>query len=162
MAPEIQDVTERDLRAVLALNESEVPHVGQVDIDRMRWFAAHANYFRVAKDEDRLAAFLIGLLPGSRYGSMNYRWFDDRYSDFAYVDRIVVAEHARRRGLAARLYDDFVAAAPASVSLLTCEVNIQPPNEQSMQFHVKLGFREVGTLTSDAGRKKVSLLLKQL
>lgn len=160
MPTNIQDVTERDLRAVLALNKSEVPHVGQVDIDRMRWFAAHANYFRVVRYEGRLAAFLIGLLPGSSYGSINYRWFCDRYVDFAYVDRIVVAEHARGCGLAGRLYDDFVAASPASVRFLTCEVNIQPPNEQSMRFHLKLGFSEVGTLTSDAGRKKVALLVK--
>ncbi|MDA0705603.1 MAG: GNAT family N-acetyltransferase [Proteobacteria bacterium] len=159
---QIHNVTPHDLPAILATNASEVPHVGEIDIDRLRWFAAHASYFRVARDGDQLAGFLVGLRPGSSYGSMNYRWFCDRYAEFAYVDRIVVAAHARRRGLAALLYDDFAAAMPASVRLMTCEVNIRPPNEQSMRFHTNLGFCEVGTLTSDAGRKEVALLLKQL
>jgi predicted GNAT superfamily acetyltransferase len=159
---EIQKVASRDLDEVLALNESEVPHVGRIDIDRLRWFAEHATYFRVARQDDRLAAFLIGLRPGSSYDSINYRWFCDRYAEFAYVDRVAVAAHARRRGLASLLYKDFAAAMPAPVKIMTCEVNIQPPNEQSMRFHKQLGFSEVGTLSSDAGRKRVALLVKQL
>lgn len=162
MPYEIRNVKSQDLAAVLALNESEVPHVGKIDISQMRWFAANASYFRVATDDDQLAGFLIGLRPGCSYGSLNYRWFCDRYVDFAYVDRIVIAPHARGRGLAARLYTDFAATMPASVSLMSCEVNIQPPNEQSMRFHTNLGFTEVGTLSSDSGRKQVALLIKQL
>ena len=159
---EIANVATSDLDAVLELNESEVPHVGKVDLDRMHWFARHATWFRVAKSENRLAAFLIGLRPGTAYDSLNYRWFCDRYDEFAYIDRIAVAEHARRHGLATLLYDDFAAAMPKSVSIMTCEVNIQPPNDDSMQFHQRLGFRQVGTLTSDEDDKKVAMLLKDL
>ena len=162
MQPEILDVTQRDLPAILALNESEVPHVGCIDIDRLRWFATHADYFRVAWEYDRLAGFLIGLRPGSSYTSPNYRWFCNRYADFAYVDRIVIAPHARRLGLAARLYRDFAAAMPASVRRLSCEVNIRPPNERSMRFHINFGFTEVGTLNSDDDSKQVALLMKSL
>jgi hypothetical protein len=28
--------------------------------------------------------------------------------------------------------------------VLTCEVNLRPPNEGSLRFHRRLGFREVG------------------
>lgn len=159
---QIDDVTNQDLAEVLELNESEVPHVGKVDLDRMRWFAENAAYFKVAKNDDRLSAFLIGMRPGSSYDSLNYQWFCERYADFAYVDRIAVAAHARRSGLASVLYDDFVAAMPESTMHLTCEVNIKPPNELSMNFHTRLGFREVGTLETDGGDKKVALLLKTL
>jgi predicted GNAT superfamily acetyltransferase len=93
---------------------------------------------------------------------LNYRWFCDRYDDFAYVDRIAVAAAGRRLGLASSLYDDFAAAMPSSVNVMTCEVNIRPPNAGSVLFHTRLGFREVGTLSSDDGSKKVSLLLKNL
>jgi predicted GNAT superfamily acetyltransferase len=147
MPPQILNVAQRDLPAILALNESEVPHVGRIDIDRLSWFAANADYFKAAWDNDQLAGFLVGLRPGSSYGSPNYRWFCDRYAEFAYVDRIVVATHARRLGLAASFYKDFAATMPSSVRLMTCEVNIRPPNEQSMRFHINLGFAEVGTLT---------------
>ena len=159
---EITNVATADLDAVLALNQSEVPHVGDVDIDRMYWFAENATYFRVAKSDNQLAAFLIGLRPGTTYNSLNYRWFCDRHDEFAYVDRIAVAAHARRFGLASLLYDDFAAAMPATVTVMTCEVNIEPPNEQSMHFHTRLGFREVGTLTDEASTKKVAMLLKDL
>lgn len=158
----ISDVSKSDLTEILALNESEVPHVGRVDIERMHWFAENATYFRVAKVDNELGAFLIGLRPGTSYQSPNYRWFCDRFDDFAYVDRIAVASAGRRRGLASSLYDDFAAAMPTSVKVMTCEVNIRPPNADSMQFHLRLGFREVGTLSNADGSQKVALLLKDL
>ena len=158
----ITDVTTTDLAAVLALNESEVPRLGAVDIEQMHWFASNATYFRIAKTDEQLAAFLVGLRPGSDYGSLNYRWFCDRYEDFAYVDRVAVAPFARRHGLASRLYDDFAATMPDSVKVMTCEVNILPPNDESLRFHTRLGFGEVGTQVTDDGNKEVALLLKEL
>ncbi len=128
----------------------------------MAWFSSHATYFRVASNGDELAAFLIGLRPGTRYASPNYRWFCEKYGDFAYIDRVAVSSTARRHGLAARLYDDFARAVPASVGLMTCEVNIKPPNEVSMRFHENLGFHRVGSLRSDGGAKEVAMLAKDL
>jgi len=162
MRADIRTVTQPDLEEVLVLNESEVPHVGRIDIDRLRWFEEHACYFKVAKDGDRLAGFLIGLRPGTNYASPNYRWFCERYADFGYVDRVAIAAHARRRGLASILYDDFAATLPKSAKLITCEVNIRPSNAQSMRFHTQLGFSRVGTLSSDDDRKQVALLAKHL
>ena len=159
---DISDISDSNLEAVLALNQAEVPHVGSIDLDSMQWFAAHADYFRLATVENRLAAYLIGMRPGTAYQSLNYRWFCDCYDDFAYVDRIAVAPFARRYGLASRLYDDFARSVPKSVDIMTCEVNLRPPNETSMQFHAKLGFRQVGSLTSDDGKKEVAMLLKNL
>ena len=158
----IIDVERSGLEAVLALNESEVPHVGKIGIEQMDWFARHAHYFRVAWSGESLAAFLVGLRPGSSYASPNYRWFCDRYDDFAYVDRVAVAADFRRYGLASRLYDDFAAAMPATVRVMTCEVNIRPPNEESMRFHDRLGFERVGTQETENGSKEVALLAKSL
>jgi len=158
----IVDVEPAGLEPVLALNESEVPALGKVDLDQMAWFAENANYFRVAMSDDRLAAFLVGLRRGTRYQSPNYRWFCERYDDFAYVDRVAVAADFRRHGLASRLYADFAAAMPASVGVMTCEVNIRPPNDESMRFHERLGFRQVGTQATENGAKEVALLAKTL
>lgn len=159
---EICDVAASDLEAVLTLNQTEVPHVGSVDLDKMKWFSANAAYFRTATVDKQLAAYLIGMRPGTAYESLNYRWFCDRYDDFAYVDRIAVAKFARRYGLASRLYDDFARSVPGSVGIMTCEVNLKPPNETSMRFHEKLGFRQVGSLACDDGEKEVAMLLKDL
>jgi len=158
----IRDIADSDLDAVHDLNQSEVPHVGSVDLEKMRWYAAYADYFRVVFRHGRLAAYLVGFGPDSSYTSPNYRWFCERYDEFAYVDRIVVAEFARRSGLATILYDDFAATLPESVPIMTCEVNIRPPNELSMTYHRRLGFDQVGTLVSGNGSKKVALLAKKL
>jgi len=147
-----------DLEAVLRLNEASVPAVNSVDIDQMRWFAGNAAYFKVAMLGEKLAGFLIGMRPGTTYSSPNYRWFCDRYDDFGYIDRIAIAEDARRLGLATRFYRDFEASLPASVHVLTCEVNILPPNESSMGFHEAYGFDAVGTQALDGGRKEVALM----
>jgi predicted GNAT superfamily acetyltransferase len=162
MQVRIENVAPHDLEKVLELNEAEVPRVGRIDFERLRWFSEQASYFKVVKDGARFDGFLIGLCPGSDYASPNYRWFCKHYADFGYVDRVAIAAHARRRGLASLLYEDFAATLPKSVTHMTCEVNTRPPNIASMRFHTQLGFSEVGTLDSDEGRKTVALLVKPL
>jgi len=162
MKPTIRDVEASDLDAVLGLNEAVVPAVNSLVPDQMRWFFDHAPYFRVIDIGGQIGSFLIGLRPGLGYASPNYRWFSERYDDFGYVDRVAVADHARRLGLASRLYSDFTASLPDSVTIMTCEVNIRPRNDGSMRFHERLGFERVGTQQIDEGRKEVALLAQQL
>jgi predicted GNAT superfamily acetyltransferase len=103
-------------------------------------------------------AFLIALAPGADYDSPNYQWFAQRYRDFVYVDRIVVASGARQAGLASLLYDDLIARARAGrIARITCEVDIEPPNPASLRFHARFGFAEVGTQAVAGGKKRVSL-----
>jgi predicted GNAT superfamily acetyltransferase len=79
------------------------------------------------------------------YESVNYRWFHARYPRFVYVDRVVVAAAARGRGYARTLYTElFRIAREAGHQIITCEVNLVPPNPGSDAFHAALGFSEVG------------------
>ena len=157
----IRDATGEDLTAVLQLNESEVPHVGRINLGNMQDFLAKAIYFRVACNADgQVIAFLIGLDPDTDYHSPNFLWFCDHYENFAYVDRIAVATTARRQGVAEALYADFADATRDWSQHLCCEVNSRPENPVSMAFHQRLGFRQVGTLESDKGAKEVAFLLK--
>jgi len=158
----IRAVETNDLQSVLELNEGAVPHVNSVDIEQMHWFSENAHFFRVALKDTEIVAFLVGLNQGTSYQSPNYRWFCDHYISFIYVDRVVVAETARQSGLATRLYDDFAATAPDDARMMTCEVNIKPANDTSMQFHLHQGFRKVGSLTTEAGKKEVALMERKL
>lgn len=158
----LRDGEDSDLELLLQLNEMAVPAVSSIDLVQMRWFATHAAYFRVATHENTVGAFMIGMRPGTSYASPNYRWFCNAYDDFGYVDRIVVTSAARRQGLATRIYHDFEASLPAEVAVLTCEVNIKPPNESSMRFHERLGFERVGSQETNSGAKEVALLAKEL
>ena len=157
----IREATAADLEDVLALNQSEVPHVGSITMAEMRGFLAMASYFRVVRnDQGGLLASLIGLGPGAGYASLNYRWFDERYQKFAYIDRIAVAADARRQGIAEALYRDFELRSGRQAKRLCCEVNLVPENPVSMAFHRRLGFEQVGTLETDNGAKKVALLIR--
>lgn len=158
----IRDVQKKDLDQVLNLNEACVPAVNSVPIEQMQWFADNAAYFRVAADDDVIGGFLVGLRPGTSYASPNYRWFCDNYPDFAYIDRIAIAKTARRQGLASKFYDDFRAAVPDSVEVMTCEVNLRPPNESSMRFHENYGFEQVASQETDGGSKEVALMVRPL
>jgi len=158
----IIDVQPGDLETVHTLNEAAVPHVNSVSIAEMEWFAANAAYFRVARTDAGIAGFMIGLRPGLAYRSPNYAWFCSNYDDFGYIDRVVVAPHARRLGVASSLYDDFAARLARQVAVLTCEVNLRPANEASMRYHTDYGFVQVGSQETDGGDKEVALMEKRL
>jgi len=106
--------------------------------------------------------FYITFRPGASYESQNYRWFSERYAEFEYLDRIVVVESARGGGLGAGLYAELEARIAGEVSVLLCEVNVKPPNEGSLRFHHRLGFREVGQQDTEGGAKRVSMLAKPI
>jgi predicted GNAT superfamily acetyltransferase len=159
----IRNATSTDLETVLALNESEVPHVGSITMTDMQDFLAKAVYFRVTCDETGdVVASLIGLDPDTEYDSLNFQWFCDHYEDFAYVDRIAVAPSARRQGVAEALYEDFASIALDWTQCLCCEVNLRPANQGSMAYHQRIGFNQVGSLETHGGSKKVAFLLKKI
>ena len=59
-------------------------------------------------------------------------------------------------------YDDFAETLSGEVEVMTCEVNIRPPNESSMRYHELHGFTRVATQETEGGRKEVALLEKKL
>lgn len=160
----IREVASAELDAVLQMNEKAVPHVNSLGIAEMRDLRDQAAYFRVAAagDSGSPAAFLIGLTPDARYGSPNFLWFCRNYPSFAYIDRVAVAEQARRHGLASALYSDFERYFAARFPLLACEVNLRPTNPASMNFHLRHGFRQVGSQVIDQGEKEVAMMVKSL
>ncbi len=99
--------------ALSAQNEIETGHIDEAWLEAMshEWFAAS-----VVEPH----AYLLTFAPGARYASPNFLWFRERFRDFVYVDRIVVAASARGQGLARRLYEDLFAAARVSGARIDC------------------------------------------
>ncbi len=162
MGIEIRDVRAGDLATLIELNEREVPHVNSVPLSLFEWFSREAAYFRVACVDDRPVGFLTGLAPAMPHTSRYFLWFRRRYPDFIYIDRVVVAPASRRLGAAARLYGDIEATFRERTPLLACEVNLVPRNQPSLRFHARMGFQSIGTLDTENGAKRVSLLVKRL
>ncbi|MFC1824434.1 GNAT family N-acetyltransferase, partial [Thermodesulfobacteriota bacterium] len=119
-------------------------------------------HFKIALHEDAVAGFLLALSPGAKYQSLNYRWFSEHYDQFIYVDRVVVSSIYAGSGFGKLLYEDLEQAALKEATVLTCEVNLKPANPNSLAFHQKLGFKEVGQQDTEGGRKKVCLMCKAL
>ena len=162
MALAIRDVREHDLDAVLALNNAAGRTILALDAAQLRYFYDYADYFRVAEIDGHLAGFLIALREGSEYDSPNYSWFCERYPQFVYIDRIVIANAYRRHGLGRIFYCDVNSYAEVRVPLLTCEVFLEPRDDVVVLFHGTYGFQEVGQQRMGAEGPQVSLLAKDL
>lgn len=162
MALAIRDVRERDLDAVLALNNAAGLSILVLDAPQLRYFYERADYFRVAEVDGQLAGFLIALRQGSDYDSSNYRWFCGHFEAFVYIDRIVVANEYRRHGLGRIFYCDVHSFAEVRVPLLTCEVFLEPRDDIVVLFHGTYGFQEVGQQRMGEDGPQVSLLAKDL
>jgi hypothetical protein len=132
-----------------------------MDAVRLEALAKAASYLRVMDEDGAIAAFLMAFRKGDAYDGTNFAWFGERFDDFLYVDRVVVAPAFRGRKLADIFYDDLDAFARAcGASRIACEVNAEPPNPVSLRFHQRRGFCEVGQVAY-AG-KVVSMLVCNL
>jgi predicted GNAT superfamily acetyltransferase len=158
----LRDVQPADLPGVLALNDAAVPHVNRITLDDLAGFADTAEYFRVAAMGERVAGFLVALTPDAEYHSPNFLWFRERYPSFVYVDRIVVSADARGGGVGSLLYDDLASHTRPLAPMITCEVNIRPPNDGSLAFHARHGFEPVGEQDTEGGAKRVRLFVRHL
>jgi len=155
----LQGLTSADAPLLVALNDAAYPAVPITSADEMAALLELSDLAVALRRGDDLVAMLITLPPGRAYASENYRWFSARGTDFRYVDRIVVADTERGRGIGAVLYDlVFDTARREGRAEVTCEVNVDPPNPGSMAFHSRLGFREVGTQDMKGGAVTVALL----
>jgi predicted GNAT superfamily acetyltransferase len=156
--PIIRDAATPDFPAILRLNLESEAFLSPLSAERLMQLDRHAWHHRVALWDGEVAAFLLALGPGLDYDSPNYRWFAERYTDFVYVDRIVVSATARSGRLATSMYEDLLRRATQSrIARITCEFDTDPPNEASRRFHERFGFVQVGTQRVGANLKSVSL-----
>ena len=146
--------------ALLALNNAHAVELSWLEPERFAHMVTMAFFARQVGEGD---GFLITFDQDAAYDSVNFLWLKARYDRFVYVDRIVVAAHARGRGrgLAGQFYAAlFEAAAKARHARIVCEVNSDPPNLASDAFHEKLGFEPIGEASLDGGKKTVRYLMR--
>jgi predicted GNAT superfamily acetyltransferase len=146
-----------DADTITALNEVFVSVTSPMDSERFRELFKLSSYCLVAEAPNEVLGFVMAMTNGAPYDNGNYKWFDDRVSDMVYVDRIVLASEARGQGVGRVLYRYLSELAlGAGCSVMTAEMDIDPPNAHSVHFHRMLGFAEIGQRTLDSG-KRVSM-----
>ena len=126
--------------ALSALHETETSPLTREKLEQMLGEA----FFSTVADGGR-DGYLISFDQDAHYDSVNFLWFKTRYPRFIYIDRVVVAAHARGRGIARGFYETlFDQARAAGHCHVVCEINLAPANPGSLTFHKALGFVEVG------------------
>jgi predicted GNAT superfamily acetyltransferase len=154
----LRPIVPGDHPEVLALNERNVELLAPMDEDRLVELVGLADSASVIDVDGAFGGFVMTFRSGTAYDGENYAWFTQRYPDFAYLDRVVVHEDFRRRGLGSQVYDELESSCAKPVFAL--EVNLDPPNDASLAFHRARGFVEVGQ--RDSNGHLVSLMVKQL
>lgn len=159
----IRDWRENDLALLHAINEESVPGVGTLNFSALESLVrTDSAATLVAEVDGQPAGFVLCMLEGLDYASLNYKWLSERYDRFAYVDRVAVAERNRGQRLGEALYEHAFERFAGERDVLLAEVNLAPPNPGSLRFHKRHGFREVGERWEIKGEKGVVYLERKL
>lgn len=155
----LRRIVDDDIDELVELNNRAYPAVPIVDAEQLRSLIERSSWGVVAESAGTLAGFVLCFSPGADYDSENYRFFESHFDSHFYIDRIVVAEAFRGRGVGGTLYERvFEQALGQGASQVTCEVNLDPPNPGSIAFHQRMGFVGVGTQATKGGSVVVQLM----
>lgn len=154
-----QTLQTNDVAAMWRINEQGLPGVGKVSEEKLADLLSLATLPLGAFEGDALVGFVLCLLPGTRYASPNYGWFNARYEQFLYVDRVAVSTAHRDRQVGTKLYERVIAHAEGHTWPIAAEVSLDPPNPGSMRFHQRHGFKEVGKLHHE--KQVVTMLIRE-
>jgi predicted GNAT superfamily acetyltransferase len=143
----LRDMTDADLERVLAINQANVPEVGDATAAHLARLVAASSISLISIVDAQIAGFCIVFGPDADYDSVNYQWFMKHHPTAMYLDRVAFDARFHGQGLGSEMYaevDRLIRHEHPAATGLTLEVNIDPPNEPSLAFHRKLGFAEVG------------------
>lgn len=152
-APGLRPATLDDVEAILALQESTRLVSGFTHADYAE-FVKRADHFYVLEAEGRIAAFVLGY-SSERIGKaevVNGRIRERVDRPFVLIKQVAVTRSHARRGLARRLYDRVrveAAERPRYAAIV-----LDPPNEASVAFHERLGFRKAFELDAPDGSRR--------
>lgn len=146
-----------DLDQVVNLNNTEASVIDEMTRESLSAILEKAAYVRVADLNGEIVGLLVGYHSDDDFDCEAMSWFRPRHSNFFFIERIVVSDHARRMGLGGALYDDLSEfASRRNSEIMTCTVSVRPRNEPALAFHKRQGFRAVGEA---AGEGTCSIML---
>ena len=100
----LRELRDEDQEALLLLNNSSTPAVNALTLEELQSILSLAEKCWVEEIDSDLAAALIIIGPDQNYSSDNYTWLETQFSNYCYVDRIMVNQNHKRRGLGKKLY----------------------------------------------------------
>ena len=160
----IRNVKITDIEDLVKINELSLPAVNSISKSKFEWFYSNSIYFKLIQttNNNEVHGFLLALNSLLNYESLNYKWFQERFNLFAYIDRIAILDKYKRNGLGKKLYADLEKSIKSKYNMIMCEYNLKPMNYESEKFHISVGYKRVGKLITHEGIKEVSLMIKKI
>jgi predicted GNAT superfamily acetyltransferase len=155
----IRAMTASDIEAVWAINQENIPAVGEETVEVLAELLAMSLFSLVAEADNVVVGFCMILGPQTQYRSPNYLYFCERYADFIYLDRVAVTSAFQGLGLGAAMYREVERLSGST--LFALEVNTKPRNEGSLRFHTREGFVLLEEVETRPG-KMVGFMIKEL
>jgi predicted GNAT superfamily acetyltransferase len=140
-----QSMSKDLIESLYKLNQENTPEVGSLSsintLQELINMSSDALYF---SKKNKVIGFIICLREKKDYQSLNYKFFSKLERKFLYIDRVVVEKGNRNKGIGKYVYQHLFDTVKKYNIPVCCEVNIQPINKVSLDFHSSLGFKQVG------------------
>ena len=132
------------IKKIYNLNQANVPEVGSIKTlnDFINLLKLSDQIFLSYIDK-KIAGFAVCFYENSNYSSLNYKYFSKNYEKFLYIDRIAVKKNYRRKGVGSALYNHLIKQYEKTKKIICCEVNIEPMNIISLEFHSRFNFKKI-------------------
>ena len=155
---QIRELKPSDLSSAYLINQANVPAVGHESEASFASLYEQCELALVLEVDGEIRGFCMVLSPQSDYQSPNYLYFKARYPHFIYLDRIALSSAIQGQSYGPLLYEEIEQR--LKPKLFTLEVNIKPPNEGSLRFHLREGFKVIAEEETRPG-KLVALMLRE-
>ena len=140
---DLKNCIESELKEVYVLNQSLTPKLGALkDIQHLKRLINMSECSKGLKMRGKIAAFMICFREDSEYESKNYLYFNRKYKEFLYVDRIGVSKDLENNGLGSILYKYIIENFGENMKICA-EINTKPMNKESILFHEKHDFKRI-------------------
>lgn len=160
----IRPLTPSDCEEVLRINAESQPGVAHLDRTEFERLASLQNeHLVMGGPKNALVGYLLAFPSDTPYDGEEFISLTNTSpGPFIYIDQVAVSTDVRRTGAASRLYQATeLAAQRRGIQVISCEVNLLPPNPGSLAFHRSKGFFQTGVMETQDGRT-VALMSKQL
>lgn len=154
----LREYTSNDKERVLELNQALVHFLSPLTRKKLEELVKQCDFSYVVEIDGIVEAFILALSDNKDYDSVNYQWFFHKYDRFLYIDRVVVSTDYQSQGLGRLMYKKIIKKAKEKeYPFLLAEIDVEPENPKSLNFHKSFGFIEVGRESIHNGKKVVSL-----
>lgn len=134
----MRNANQEDLEQLVEINNESAEWVGVKDKEFFEKCISHVSVV----EEEKILGFALIMNQSTDYNSPHFLQFKQTLPKFFYVDRIVVRQEARGKGIGRELYS--ILREIGAIAPIVCEICIEPLNADLVAFHERIGFKKIG------------------